>query len=121
MNWYLVKLIYRIICGEGKHKPQFEEQLRLISACSKEEAVHRAHLMGTKGESVFFNQQQQLVQWQFINVCEIYALESLIDGAELYSRIEETHDEFGYLSFVKARAEHLLDIQMEESIHPVTI
>ena len=32
MKWYLAKLVYRIICGEGNHKPQFDEQLRLIYA-----------------------------------------------------------------------------------------
>ena len=32
MKWYLAKIIYRIICGEGIHTPQFDEQLRLIHA-----------------------------------------------------------------------------------------
>ena len=30
MKWYLAKIVYRIICGEGNHTPQFDEQLRLI-------------------------------------------------------------------------------------------
>ena len=32
MNWYLAKMVYRIICGDGNHTPQFDEQLRLIKA-----------------------------------------------------------------------------------------
>ena len=31
MNWYLSKIIFRIICGEGRHTPQFDEHLRLIA------------------------------------------------------------------------------------------
>ncbi|RYY10197.1 MAG: DUF4288 domain-containing protein, partial [Chitinophagaceae bacterium] len=27
MNWYLAKLIFRIVCGQGNHTPQFDEQL----------------------------------------------------------------------------------------------
>ena len=32
MNWYLAKFVYRIVCGNGNHIPQFDEQLRLITA-----------------------------------------------------------------------------------------
>jgi len=35
MNWYLAKMVFRIICGEGNHTAQFDEQLRLISGESK--------------------------------------------------------------------------------------
>ena len=38
MNWYLAKLVFRIICGEGNHAAQFDEQLRLVNAFTKEEA-----------------------------------------------------------------------------------
>lgn len=104
MNWYLSKLIFRIICGDGQHKAQFDEQLRLIQASSKEEAFHKAQSLGMKSEELFFNQRQQLVQWQFISVSEIYLLQELMDGAELYSRVEETEDAESYLKFVHAKA-----------------
>jgi hypothetical protein len=29
MQWYLAKLVFQIICGDGNHRPQFDEQLRL--------------------------------------------------------------------------------------------
>lgn len=38
MNWYLTKIVYRIICGQGNHTAQFDEQLRLIQADSAQEA-----------------------------------------------------------------------------------
>jgi hypothetical protein len=107
MNWYLSKMVFRIICGDGNHTPQFDEQLRLITADSKEEAFHKAQSLGMRTEEIFFNQQAQLVRWQFISVSELYLLQELIDGAELYSRVEEASDAESYLKFVYAKAEQI--------------
>ncbi len=107
MNWYLAKMVFRIICGEGNHTAQFDEQLRLISADTKEEAFHKAQSMGMKEEEFFFNHRQQPVQWKFISVCELYRLQELIDGAELYSRIEEKENAESYMHIVHTRAEQI--------------
>ena len=46
MNWYLAKINFQIICGNGHHKPQFDEQLRLIHAGDSLEAFYKARLVG---------------------------------------------------------------------------
>lgn len=107
MNWYLTKMVFRIICGDGDHTAQFDEQLRLITAASKEEAFHKAQLLGGREEEIFFNKNQQLVQWQFISVSELYQLNELIDGAELYSRIEEKESADSYLHIIHKKAEQI--------------
>jgi hypothetical protein len=56
MNWYLAKFVFRIICGDGDHSPQFDEQLRLVAGNSKEEAFRKAREMGRKEEETFFQQ-----------------------------------------------------------------
>ena len=89
MNWYLAKIIYRIICGEGNHRAQFDEQLRLVRAENKIAAIEKAELLGRHEEDVFLNKRQQLVQWQFAGVSELYKLSELVDGAEIYSKIVE--------------------------------
>ena len=38
MKWYLAKIVFQIICGDGKHTAQFDEQLRLIAAADEDEA-----------------------------------------------------------------------------------
>lgn len=114
MNWYLAKIVFRIVCGEGDHTPQFDEQLRLVSAPSKEEAFRKAQDIGKKEEEAFYNRKQQLVQWQFINVCEIYKLSELIDGAELYSRIEERDSAEAYIHIVHQKAENILFTQTHQ-------
>lgn len=107
MNWYLTKMVFRIICGDGDHAAQFDEQLRIISASSKEEAFHKAQVLGGREEEIFFNNNLQLVQWQFISVSELYLLDDLTDGAELYSRIEEKDDADSYLHIIHKKAEQI--------------
>lgn len=104
MKWYLAKLIYQIICGDGEHTPQFDEQLRLITAGDGEQALDKAVAIGQGEAETFYNRKAQLVQWQFVNVSELHPLNELIDGAELYSRISEADDADAYLTFVHGKA-----------------
>lgn len=108
MNWYLAKIIYQIRCGEESNPCQFDEQLRLITALNKVDAFHKAQLVGKQEEEIFVNQKQQLVQWKFINVAELYKLSELIDGAEVYSRIEESDHPDSYINNINKRAEQIL-------------
>lgn len=114
MNWFLAKIVYRIICGEGDHTPQFDEQLRLIVASDDAEAFKKATAIGKQEEDSFYNQSEKLVQWKFVNVSELYRIAELIDGAELYSRIEEKENGDLYTELVHKRAAHL---QLNSSRH----
>lgn len=107
MNWYIAKMVFRIICGDGDHTPQFDEQIRLIAASGKEEAFHKAQVLGGREEEIFFNNNLQLVQWQFVSVSELYPLGELTDGAELYSRIEEREDAGSYIHIIHKKAEQI--------------
>ena len=107
MKWYLAKIVFQIICGDGDHMAQFDEQLRLITACNENEAFEKASLIGKNGEDSFYNLKRQLVRWQFINISELYHLSELIDGAEMYSRINEVDDANAYITFVHRRAESI--------------
>ncbi|RYZ26241.1 MAG: DUF4288 domain-containing protein [Chitinophagaceae bacterium] len=107
MNWFLAKIVYQIVCGDGNHTPQFDEQVRLISAYNSEEAFVKSNSIGLQEEDVFYNQQQQLVQWKFVGVAELHSLEELSDGAEVYSQIKETDDAESYSRFIVHKASQL--------------
>jgi hypothetical protein len=107
MKWYLAKIVFQIICGDGDHTAQFDEQLRLIAAHNDDEAFEKASAVGRNGEESFYNLKQQLVRWQFVNVSELYHLSELIDGAELYSRINEVDDAHAYATSVHRKAESI--------------
>ncbi len=107
MKWYLAKIVYRIICGEGNHKPQFDEQLRIIYAEDDLHAFEKARITGHREEDTFLNDSQKLVHWKFIDVCELHLLAEFTDGAEIYSRICEQDDADQYISNTYKRAAHL--------------
>jgi hypothetical protein len=107
MNWYLAKVVYRIVCGEGIHAPQFDEQLRLIQAENDEHAWEKALILGKNEEEVFVNEHQVLVQWQFVNIAELSPIVNFTDGIELYSRIEEPENADNYIAFTNRKADNI--------------
>jgi hypothetical protein len=107
MNWYIARIIFQIICGNGDHTPQFDEQVRMISARSAMEAFNKAKQLGKQAEETFFNMKQQLVKWQFINVTELHKLTELTDGIEICSRVEEVENAENYIHFVHGKAEQM--------------
>lgn len=101
----MAKNVFRIVCGEGNHTPQFDEQLRLISADSGEEAFEKAQAVGRSAQDSFFNNKQELVQWQFINTVELHKLSSLSDGAEIYSGVKEADHAGSFIETVHQKAD----------------
>jgi hypothetical protein len=102
MNWYLTKMIFRIICGNGNHRAQFDEQIRLIQAPTPEEAYGKAMAFaraeGTAAEN------NPAVRWEFVNIAELLQLNGLVDGAELYSKVKEEDDPSLYEQLIHRRA-----------------
>ena len=116
MKWYISKVVFQIICGDGNHVAQFDEQLRLIRAENEDQAFEKATELGINETDSFYNQRDQLVQWKFINISELYEL-SLIDGAELHSKISEADDAFGYINLVHAKAKQIKEKQSHKLLH----
>lgn len=115
MKWYLVKIVYRIICGEGLHTPQFDEQLRIVSASDALQAFLKGRLLGERGEERFLNDRQEPVKWKFIDVSELYLINEITDGTEVYARVqEEVHEEM-YLDNVRRRANRLYEQCLDQS------
>jgi Domain of unknown function (DUF4288) len=112
MKWYLAKLVYRIICGEGDHTPQFDEQLRLVFAEDDLHAFQKARTTGHLEEDNFLNNLQKPVLWKFIDVSELHPISEFADGAELYSRICEEEEADRYIKITKQRANHILENSM---------
>ncbi len=107
MKWYLTKIVFQIICGEGNHTPQFDEQLRIIEASSETEAYLKACSIGKNAQDCFENDQHKLVQWNFVNVSELYEINDFLDGAEIHSWVQETANAEGYTAFIHKKAENL--------------
>ncbi len=104
MNWYITKIVFNISTDNKNAKTQFDEQLRLITADSKEEAFLKARAIGLSEEDTFYNDKMKQVKWEFVNVSEVLPLQNLEDGIELYSRIHETDEGPSYINFIHRKA-----------------
>lgn len=104
MNWYIAKIVFGISAENTEHKPQFDEQLRLIAAASEEEAFLKARTIGIGEEDTFLNDRKNRVKWEFINVAEILPLNKIEDGAEIYSQIHETDEAKSYIHCIHQKA-----------------
>lgn len=89
MNWFIIKIVYEIICGDGEHCAQFDEQLRLVAAEDNYDAYLQGTAIGKQEALNFYNEKAQLVQWKFLAVPEIYPIQEYAHGAEIFSRIRE--------------------------------
>ena len=109
MNWYIAKLVYQVIYGNGIFDAQFCEQLRLVEASDELHAFTRAQLLGHTEETVLYSQNEALVQWKFINVCELILLNDLADGAEIQSQLTEPGHAKAFIKTVQRQASQLLE------------
>lgn len=104
MNLYTSKIVFQIICGDGAHAAQFDEQLRLIYAHTDAEALQKARKIGFTEETSFLNTAKKKVNWKFIAVSELNRLASIEDGSEFYSRIEEPESAGNYITYIRQKA-----------------
>lgn len=103
MNWYLTKLVFNIRIDNGNHS-QFDEQTRLVHATSIESALFKARSIGKKHEESFINADNNLVEWKFIDVTEVYALNDIKDGEEIYSTTHERENSDSFIRFVQDKS-----------------
>jgi hypothetical protein len=103
MNWYIAKIVFGIQ-SEAAQKQQFDEQIRLISADSQEEAFLKARAIGLSEEDSFVNDKNKTVKWEFINVPELTRITNLEDGMEVYSRIHEMEEGNAYIHVIHQKA-----------------
>lgn len=112
MKWYLAKIVYRIICGDGNHTPQFDEQLRLIQADDSFQAFQKARLLGHREQDNFLNAQDKPVHWKFLDVTDLTEMNTPSDGLEIYSQIKEEPEADLYLGYIKRKAKYLQEVSM---------
>ncbi|MFS8617024.1 MAG: DUF4288 domain-containing protein, partial [Solitalea sp.] len=68
MNWFIAKIIFQVICGDGEHTPQFDEHLRLIQAKTEQEMLKKSIDLGLEEQSTFNNTRDESMIWSFTDV-----------------------------------------------------
>ena len=103
MNWYVAKVVFRITSDKESAVGQFDEHLRLIRAESREAACIKARLLGIREEDDGRNEPRKAC-WEFVNVSELQPLDSICDGAEVYSQIHEVREVSAYIQLIHRKA-----------------
>jgi len=104
MKRYLVKLIFNVNINNGASNSEFDEQVRVIESSSIEDAFFKARSVGRKEEETFLNDLQEQVKWQFIDVTEIYPLEDIKDGEQVYSNTRKIRDTGSFISYIRQKS-----------------
>jgi hypothetical protein len=100
MKTFIAKLIFNININQDSDSSQFDEQIRIIKADSVHEAYHKAKSIGQKEEETFANPKMQLIEWKFINVLDIYDMDSYKEGEQLYSQTIFENDSQSYIQYL---------------------
>lgn len=107
MNWYIAKIVFNIDVDAEMNRPQFDEQYRLIRSANYEDAFEKAIELGRREEEILLNHQSKLIHWKFINVAELFPIDELRDGMELFSGTHEPDDKQLYIETIHLKAEYI--------------
>jgi Fe-S cluster biosynthesis and repair protein YggX len=104
MNWYLAKLVFNINIDNGNNASQFDEQTRLIQANHLEDAFFKARKIGKQEEEKFLNKENKPVDWKFIDVINLYPLDNVKDGEQIYSNTHLKEDATSFIQFIRQKS-----------------
>lgn len=103
MKWFAVNCIYQVICGEGYHSPQFNEQIRLFLATDRLEALEKVNQHAGKFNVPFKNCAGETVLWEFLGIGSLTEINEIKDGVEVASKILEPKSLENYLENLEHR------------------
>lgn len=104
---FLAKLVFSISSTNDCF--HYDDQLRVIMANNKHEALMKAKILGIKEEEHFMLESITSVSWKFLDVMDIQALHDLKDGMELYSHTRENEPNNAYENYVVQTANSLAE------------
>jgi hypothetical protein len=105
MKTFIVKLIFQIEMNEKVKQAQFDEQTILIAAKDMATAFQKAKAKGVTLQQNFKNANSVDVNWKFIDVTDLFEINSYKDGEQLYTKTHEAIDSNGFIKFVKHRSQ----------------
>ena len=85
--WYSARLVFETNSHEDSKEVLREDSIRLINASSIDEAISKANVLGTIEQTEYYNNQNEIVRWRFVQVLDVQDLceAEISDGMEVYS------------------------------------
>lgn len=113
MNWYAAKLVFQIVT-DNQVTSQFDEQVRLVNAISKELALEMANQLGVLAQENLKTANGSVLGWEFISVIEIEFIGEIEHGTEIHYAIKEPSESLSYLERVREKALNLKRIVQQQ-------
>ncbi|WP_443939561.1 DUF4288 domain-containing protein [Pedobacter sp. MW01-1-1] len=110
MKWFAITYVYQIICGEGKHAPQMNEQVRLIRADGKKNALAKAIENAESYNTAFSNCEGKTVVWKFVGITSVEEINHPAEGVQITSKIVEPASFDEYFDMLNHRIKLLTQI-----------
>jgi hypothetical protein len=104
---FLAKLVFSISSTNDCF--HYDDQLWVIMANNKHEALMKAKILGIKEEEHFMLESITSVSWKFVDVMDIQVLHDLKDGMELYSHTRENEPNNAYENYVVQTANSIAE------------
>lgn len=104
MNVFLTKLLFHIHSEEGTPVSEFDEQFRVVKACSAEEAFIKARAIGMQEEESFLSGERELLHWTFVDVMEVFAMDTYANGDLIFSTTRQEEDHESYIAYIRQRS-----------------
>lgn len=96
--------MFNINIDNGNDESQFDEQIRIIESQNLESAFYKARVIGKKEEETFMDAENRLVSWRFIDVSEVYPLQEVKDGDQIYSNSHKIKDTGSFIKFIRQKS-----------------
>lgn len=89
-NWFTARLLFESTINpnvDDDVEPLMEQSMKIFHAKNVEEAMIKAVDLGKKEEHSYKNDQEQTVEWKFVEVLELQDIDVIngFDGLEVYS------------------------------------
>lgn len=107
MKTFLAKLLFLVSVKNDDAIPEFDEQIRLIQSATREDALYKARQCGRREEEEITDTASRKISWQFIDVAELYALDTLQDGEQIYSSSVHVTDADAYINYIRRKSMEL--------------
>lgn len=104
MNRYLAKLMFSVHVEGDTGIGEFDEQIRIVESLNMEGAFYKARAVGKKEEGNIPDNENKKIEWRFIDVLELYAIEEVKDGEQLYSSTHKTDDSGSYINYIRQKS-----------------
>lgn len=104
---FLARLLFCVKAEENGKCTEFDEQYRLIRSYNYDDALQKARMIGIHEQETIVSQKEGLIKWEFVDVAELYDLNTLSDGDQVYSGTLSINDPQSYIEYIRRKSQAL--------------